>query len=324
MGIITNLISDMNLAGAPPEHLIRAVKHSMVIIDTGKHELNWHQSYLDNGIAELHKLYQGKEKGGASTIISKAKGEARVTKRQDRYSIDPVTGEKIWFEKPTTYINSKGQVVEQHTNSTKMAEAKDARDLISPNHYKMEEIYADYANHMKNMGNRSRLQYLSIDTPRRDPDAAKKYESQVKSLDEKLVTALSNAPLERKAQVLAGQRVAIKKEANPDMGNDELKKIRGQELIRAREEVGANKKKIYIDDNEWEAIQNNAITPTKLQQILNNVNKDRLNELSMPKQEFSMSPAKQATAKAMLEAGHTIADVAEHFGVSASTISKLS
>lgn len=323
MGIITNLINDMSLAGAPPEHIIRAVKHSMVIIDTGKHELNWKQSEIDNGIAELHKLYQGKATGGASTLISRSKSEANVPYRQDRYSIDPETGEKQWFYKPETYTDKHGKVQERTTKSTKMAEAKDARELISTSHYEMEEVYADYANHMKDMGNRSRLQYLAVEVPRRDSGAAKKYADQVASLDEKLRVAESNAPLERKAHVLVGQRVAIKREANPNMSKEELKKLRGQELERAREEVGANKKKVYIDDSEWEAIQNNAITPTKLSRILNNVNKDRLNELAYPKQEFGLSSAKQATAKAMLESGHTIADVADHFGVSASTITKL-
>lgn len=40
MGRISNLISDMTLAGAPPEEMARAVRHSMVVIDAGKHKLD--------------------------------------------------------------------------------------------------------------------------------------------------------------------------------------------------------------------------------------------------------------------------------------------
>lgn len=82
MGIISNLITDMTLAGADEDELARAVRHSMVVIDAAKHHLNYKQSEIDNNIAALHKEYQGKESGGAATILSKAKGEQSVIKRQ--------------------------------------------------------------------------------------------------------------------------------------------------------------------------------------------------------------------------------------------------
>lgn len=82
MGVISNLITDMTLAGATQDELAAAVRHSMVIIDAEKHKLNWKQSEIDNNIATLHKRYQGKESGGAATIISKAKGQASVEKTQ--------------------------------------------------------------------------------------------------------------------------------------------------------------------------------------------------------------------------------------------------
>ncbi len=82
MGTISNLITDMTLAKASDEELARAVKHSMVVIDAYKHKLDYKQSELDNNIAALHKAYQGKASGGASTIISKAKGQASVDKTQ--------------------------------------------------------------------------------------------------------------------------------------------------------------------------------------------------------------------------------------------------
>lgn len=82
MGVISNLICDMTLAGAEPDELAAAVRHSMVVIDANKHKLNYKQSEIDNNIKALHKRYQGKESGGAATIISKSKGEYTVDKRQ--------------------------------------------------------------------------------------------------------------------------------------------------------------------------------------------------------------------------------------------------
>ena len=82
MGVISNLITDMTLAGANQEDLAAAVRHSMVVIDAEKHKLDFKQSEIDNNIAALHKRYQGKETGGAATIISRAKGQATVDKRQ--------------------------------------------------------------------------------------------------------------------------------------------------------------------------------------------------------------------------------------------------
>ena len=82
MGVISNLITDMTLRGAEPEELAAAVRHSMVVIDAHKHKLDYKQSELDNNIAALHKAYQGKPTGGASTILSRAKSPEPVAKRQ--------------------------------------------------------------------------------------------------------------------------------------------------------------------------------------------------------------------------------------------------
>ncbi len=85
MGKISNLITDMTLQGAPEQDVVRAVKHAMVIIDAKKHQYNYKQSEIDNGIDELRSKYQKKsvgKDGGASTLISKASSEERVSKRQ--------------------------------------------------------------------------------------------------------------------------------------------------------------------------------------------------------------------------------------------------
>lgn len=89
MGKISNLITDMTLLHAPPEEMAKAVRHSMVVIDAGKHQLDYKRSEAENDIAYLKKKWQVHVKddgtikyGGAATIISKASGEETVAKRQ--------------------------------------------------------------------------------------------------------------------------------------------------------------------------------------------------------------------------------------------------
>lgn len=104
MGKISNLITDMTLGGAKPEELVRAVKHSMVVIDAGKHKLDYKQSEIDNNIAALKKDYQPKYDkdgnvigyGGASTILSRSKGETTVDRRQGTAKVN-IKG-KDWYD----------------------------------------------------------------------------------------------------------------------------------------------------------------------------------------------------------------------------------
>ena len=100
MGKITNLITDMYAAGCDDStEIARAVKYSMVVIDSKKHELNYKAAYQDLGIKDLEKKYQTKENGkvgGANSIISKASSEISVPKMEWRYGkIDPETGKKV-------------------------------------------------------------------------------------------------------------------------------------------------------------------------------------------------------------------------------------
>jgi hypothetical protein len=103
MGKISNLITDMTLRNAPAEDVVKAVKHSMVVIDAAKHELDYKRSEYENDIARLRETYQikfdknGNEKtGGASTIISRASGEATVNKRQGTPKVNQKG--KSWYD----------------------------------------------------------------------------------------------------------------------------------------------------------------------------------------------------------------------------------
>ena len=59
MGRVTNLITDMTLQGAGQDEIIRAVKHSMVVIDAEKHKLDYKTSEKVFGIQQLKAKYQG-------------------------------------------------------------------------------------------------------------------------------------------------------------------------------------------------------------------------------------------------------------------------
>ena len=105
MGIISNLITDMTIQGASNDELARAVRHSMVVIDAEKHKLDYKQSYVENNISQLQKKYQPKawdkdgnpiRGGGASTIFSRAKGQALVEKRKGQAKIN-IKG-KSWYD----------------------------------------------------------------------------------------------------------------------------------------------------------------------------------------------------------------------------------
>lgn len=106
MGKISNLITDMTLSGgATDDEMTRAIKHSMVVIDAEKHKLDYKRSEVENNIEQLKSKYQRTllpdgtiKEGGASTIISKAKGVEYVNKRRGQARIDPETGKVTYLD----------------------------------------------------------------------------------------------------------------------------------------------------------------------------------------------------------------------------------
>lgn len=329
MGKISNLITDMTLKGATQEELARAVRHSMVVIDAEKHKLDYKQSEVDNNIAALKKKYQyrvdddGSVHTGASTLISRAKGETTVLKRKGQAQIDKETGEVSYKTVEESYIDPKtGKTRFRTQQSTQMAETRDARTLSSGT--PQEEYYADYANKMKSLGNQARKEMMSAGKIEYSASAKAAYQPEVDSLMGKLNAALMNAPRERQAQLAANSVVKAKKEANPDMKKSEIKKAGQQALTAARAKYGAKRTPISITDREWEAIQAGAISETTLREIIRNADIDVLRQKAMPKQSKEMSAAKQAKAKAMKASGYTAEEIAAAIGVSASTVHKYS
>lgn len=329
MGVISNLITDMTLRGATNEELIRAVRHSMVVIDAEKHKLDYKQSEADNAISSLKKKYQGHidEEGryreGAATLISRAKSETSVPKRQGSPTIDPETGEYIWkTADDLTYVDKRTGKVKYRTQpSTKMAEAKDAYSLVSEADTPIERAYANYANKMKALGNQARLEILSTGKVPYSASAKETYQAEVDSLNAKLNVALKNAPRERQAQTMANAVVAAKKQDNPGMTSGEIKKASQQALTQARAAVGAKRETIKITDREWEAIQAGAISENKLTQIIDNVDIDSLRQRATPRTTTTLSQAKQNKIASMNASGYSTSEIAEALGTSTSTVS---
>lgn len=322
MGEVSNLINDMTIRGASPEELARAVRHSMVVIDATKHELNYKQSAIDNGIRELKARYQS---GGASTLISRAKSEQWVVKRKPRPMskggpIDPKTGEKVYEDVGKIFTDTSGKTRIEKQRSTKLAEAKDAHTLSSGT--PVEKLYADHSNRLKAMANEARKEVLATKPLPVSASAKVTYKKEVASLDAKLRLAQRNAPLERQAQIIANTTFKARLKANPDLSKDQIKKIKHQELVRARLLTGAKKQEIDLTDTEWQAIQSGAVNNTKMQEILRYSNPDKIRKLATPRKQILMSDSNLRRAQAMLKQGKTQAEVANALGVSLSTLKK--
>ena len=367
MGLVSNLITDMTLKGATESELARAVKHSMVIIDAEKHDLDWRQSAEDNNIRQLYQKYQNRTQGGASTLISKASGEKDIphrkagerridpeTGRPRVFYIDPNTGAKLWTNTgkmvakrilrdvkdpvtgqplidPKTKQKIKEPVLDENGHiqykkvpkmikSQWMYEEPDAMRLSSGK--QMENIYGEYANTMKALGNQARLEASHIKPYHQNISAKRIYEKEIKELDTALALAKENAPRERKAQMLANKFFQMKKEDNPELAydKDKIKKVQGQCLEEARYRVGAKKTLIDPTDRQWEAIQAGAVSSNKLEDILKNCDIDKIKKRATPRAPKGIAPAKIATAKLRLSRGYSPDEVAMSLGVSISTL----
>lgn len=354
MGVVTNLITDMSLQGAPESEMVRAIKQAQIIIDAEKHDLNWKGSENEYRIDELKRKYQPKPDGsygGAGTLISRSKSQKDVPERNKYYKIDPDTGEKIYtytgrrrheYINPNTGKKYYKDLLPTHPDystkdalvtekSTKMAEAKDANELVSPLRHPIEKVYANYANQMKALGNEARKASLSVkDTPY-NKQAAETYSKEIQSLTEKVNSSKVNAVLERVAQrsaaVIVDDRIKKYPERyntkDPD-GKKHLSKLRSQ-VLRQQQAVLDKRKNFDVTDKEWEAIQAGALHKTLVREIINRADADRIKELSTPKSSSLpvLTKSNLAHARAMLNAGFTQAQVADNFNISPSTLSRL-
>ena len=352
MGKISNLITDMTLGGANEDELAAAVRHSMVVIDAGKHKLDYKQSEVDNNISALKKKYQRTVNpdgsihyGGASTIISRSKGEVSVPKRQGSPKVntkgkpwyDPdrpegalvyTTADNLTYE--VTKVNKRTGEITTTTKtrtqpSTRMAETDDAYTLVSQSKHPMEVLYADYANSMKSLANQARKEMISTGKIEYSKTANDIYKPEVSSLNAKLNEAKKNAVRERAAQRMANVEIQAKQEADPTMKPGDIRKVGQRALTKYRQEVSSvnrRERNIKITDREWEAIQAGAISENKLKSILDNTDIAELRQRATPKTTNTLSSAKVNKIKQMSKSNFTLAEIASSLGVSTSTVSK--
>ena len=324
MGKVSNLLTDMTIHGASSDEKARAVRHSMVVIDAEKHHLDIVQSEKDNGIRSLKEKYQGGPTSGARTLISQAGAKVYVPQRRPRPMskggpIDPVTGKKVY--EPTGRMvpdRKTGGVRPRLEKSRRLAEAEDAFSLSSGT--QMESIYAVHSNKLKALANNARKEAIHTKPTTYSPSAKKVYANEVSSLKAKLNIAEKNAPLERQAQLLANAHVSQKRQANPHMAPEDVKKIKQQALNEARIRTRAKKTKIIITQSEWDAIQAGAVSTHTLEKILNNSDMDTVKTLAMPKTTPKLTSAKMTRAKSMLASGYTQAEVADALGIGLTTL----
>ena len=359
MGQVTNLITDMTVAGATPSEIGRAVRHSMVVIDAKKHHLDYKQSALDNDIAALKRKYQGVnakgQPGSTATVLSRAHSPIRINERKELTDTKKMTPEQLerWNRGEIVYVETgktkmtlisdpkkmtpeelerynSGKKVYRQTNEKVQQEihrmdfVKDAMELVHDPTNPKERAYAEYANILKDLANQARKDARAIEPIHVNKEASKTYAEEVASLREKVRQAKMNAPRERRAQALAGAIVSERFASNPDMDYEHRQRERARALIVARAAVGAKKDPVVITDREWEAIQADAVSSTLLESILNNTDQDKFKQRATPRNRTALSPAMQDLARSMASSGmYTNADIAERCGVSASTIAQL-
>jgi hypothetical protein len=226
----------------------------------------------------------------------------------------------VFEETGRSYVNKDGVRVPSVTKLKKLAATSDATTLSSGT--QMERVYVDHSNKLKALANEARREQVQVPNLRYSKSAKAVYGTEVSSLNASLNLAIRNRPLERQAQVLANAQIKAARAADPSMSKETLKKVKSRALIEARRRVGADKQRVQISPKEWEAIQAGAISNSKLKDILDNADLDKVRELATPRTKLLITSSKKARAESMLALGYTRAEVAAQLGVSLSTLDR--
>lgn len=375
MGIVSNLLTDMTIQKATDDELERALKHSMVVIDAQKHNLNWKRSEEDFAIQALREKYQV---GGASTFLSRSTGEEHIPERK-LVSVGKMSPEQReqWKEGFDIYRNTGRETAKPHplvsdmtpeekakwkrakkdkdkkaqqeviqsmredgrlkwkreeaTDEVKRGAVHDPEELVSTGNFEtttqIERVYGKHAKELKEMARQVRKTARALEMPKADPAAKKEYAEEVKSIENKLNIAKRNQPLERQALAIMNSKFNAWKDDHPYEDYEHQQRKRAQLMEQARAVVGAKKLVIGSDENpltprEWEAIQNRAISPTKVKDILANADMRVIKKYALPKDDVGLSGPELARAKMYLNKGYTRMEVAEMLDISQSTLVK--
>lgn len=335
MGIISNLITDMYTQGASSTELAYATRHSMVVIDAEKHGLDYKRSEEENHIEELKQKYQDHKDGtgkygGASTIISRAKSDVTVDKRQGAPRINE--DGTVWYKKADDlyYIDKHGEKKTRKQQVSAMSETDDAFTLVSNVNSPVERAYATYANTMKDIAKQARAEAVKTKDISYSKDAYLAYKSDIDILLDQVNEAERNRPRERlataKANAVISKKMAEWREDNPSASkseyNAEKKKISQKAMSKARREVGAARKEITLTDRQWDAINQGAVHKTTLEKIFKYANMDAVRQRALPHTNNELGKAAQARIRQMSVSGYTTNEIAKQLGVSTSTVVK--
>lgn len=291
MGIVSNLITDMTIKGASEQEIARAVRHSMVVIDSEKHNLDYKRSARENNISALKKQYQshinpetGKKSVGASTLISRSK---KLSDRMAKEGID---------------ILDPSFKIEKYSSGTPQ-----------------EKLYVGYVKQLQSLKNEAKKTSATIKMPIYNKDAAVAYKEEVSSLNAKLDKARLNAPKERQAQILSNKIYYAN--VTPDLDKDQKKKLKNRSLARARATTGAKGKETSIEltQKEWDAIESRAVSATKIKEVLRYADIEQVRKYATPR-DNSLPQTKVAKAQQLLKDGYTYDQVARSLGVNPASL----
>ena len=311
MGMVTNLINDMTLKGATPDEVTRAVRHSMVVIDSYKHNLDYKKSAEDNAIKALQKEYQtyidanGVKRKGASTLLSK--------QLADDVLVDYETV-KVLNEK-TNRMNTK-KVGGRYVS---LIDSVDDANLLSSG-TDTEKLYAKYINDVRDLKNEAIKLNEATKGSKYVPGAKDLYRTEVESLNAKLHKQYLRAPRERQAQLEANKNFF--NSLVPGMTPEEKSKLKGQVLAaaRAKHNPADPDGPFTITPKEWEAISNGAVSHSTISDVLKYGNNEQIKKYATPKEPVAVKAPSIARAKALISNGYTPAQVAEVLGVSTTTV----
>lgn len=360
MGKVTNLITDMSLhKDCNDADLEKGVKHSMVVIDSEKHHLNYKQSEIDNDILALKYHYQGTTKtgkpAGASTIVSRAGAETYINERKEITDTKKMTpkqladynmGKKVYVdtgEKSLTQIKdpkdmtpeeltryNAGKRVFRETDKLKQVKIEqmytvdDAYELVRDKNNPIESAYADYANGLKQSAWKARATARQIQPSPVSPSAKAVYAPEVKSLDAKLNEIRLNKPKERQALYYGNALYDTKIKENPNLDKEHRDRLRAQCMDKGRSLAGSKKPSITFTDKEWEAIQAGAISSTKQSELFQTADQDHLRKRATPRNQQTLSTSDINLIKIMKQnPKYTNADIAERVGCSVSLVNSV-
>ena len=101
---------------------------------------------------------------------------------------------------------------------------------------------------------------------------------------------------------------------------EQAKRERTRALNDARARTGANKHKIDLTQEEWNAVQAGAISKDMLEKVLLNATPGSIRKLAMPKTQPKMTSTMRVRAEAMLAKGYTQQQIADQLGIGLTTL----